>query len=83
MTGGGIGTDYSVYRPKNKVLSGTGGLSSGPIPKMRMINEIGRNVMQGGTRRSAIYASLNWKHGDIHEFLARRTGTRCRSLAPS
>jgi len=25
--------------------------------------------MQGGSRRSAIYASLNWKHGDINEFL--------------
>jgi ribonucleoside-diphosphate reductase alpha chain len=36
---------------------------------MNMINEIGRRVMQGGSRRSAIYASLNWKHGDIHKFL--------------
>jgi ribonucleoside-diphosphate reductase alpha chain len=36
---------------------------------MAMINEIGRNVMQGGSRRSAIYASLNWKHGDAGEFL--------------
>jgi ribonucleoside-diphosphate reductase alpha chain len=34
-----------------------------------MINEIGRRVMQGGSRRSAIYASLNWKHQDIPEFL--------------
>jgi len=34
-----------------------------------MINEIGRRVMQGGSRRSAIYASLNWKHGDIMDFL--------------
>jgi len=25
--------------------------------------------MQGGSRRSAIYASLNWKHGDIYKFL--------------
>lgn len=29
-----------------------------------MINEIGRSVMQGGSRRSAIYASLRWDHGD-------------------
>jgi ribonucleoside-diphosphate reductase alpha chain len=36
---------------------------------MSAINEIGRNVMQGGSRRSAIYASLNWKHEDIPEFL--------------
>jgi ribonucleoside-diphosphate reductase alpha chain len=36
---------------------------------MYAINEIGRNVMQGGSRRSAIYASLNWQHEDITEFL--------------
>ena len=36
---------------------------------MNMVNEIGRRVMQGGSRRSAIYASLNWQHGDITDFL--------------
>lgn len=69
MTGGGIGIDYSVYRANGAPLGRTGGTASGPIPKMNMINEIGRRVMQGGSRRSAIYASLNWKHGDIHEFI--------------
>jgi ribonucleoside-diphosphate reductase alpha chain len=34
-----------------------------------MINEVGRGVMQGGSRRSAIYASLNWLHEDIPTFL--------------
>ena len=70
MTGGGIGIDYSVYRPEGSGLKATGGLASGPIPKMQMINEIGRRVMQGGSRRSAIYASLNWKHRDIDQFLS-------------
>lgn len=69
MTGGGIGVDYSVYREEGAKLVGTGGLASGPIPKMQMINEIGRRVMQGGSRRSAIYASLNWQHPDIRKFL--------------
>jgi ribonucleoside-diphosphate reductase alpha chain len=69
MTGGGIGIDYSVYRQSGRVLNGTGGTASGPIPKMQMINEIGRRVMQGGSRRSAIYASLNWQHGDVDAFL--------------
>jgi ribonucleoside-diphosphate reductase alpha chain len=72
MTGGGIGIDYSVYRMSNSILSGTGGFASGPIPKMLMINEIGRNVMQGGSRRSAIYASLNWQHGDVDKFLTSK-----------
>ena len=69
ITGGGIGTDYSVYRDSKSTISRTGGRASGPIPKMFMVNEIGRNIMQGGSRRSAIYASLNWKHGDIDWFL--------------
>ena len=69
MTGGGIGVDYSVYRQEGQILKGTGGISSGPIPKMQMINEIGRHVMQGGSRRSAIYASLNCKHPDIDQLL--------------
>lgn len=68
-TGGGIGVDYSVYRSKGSRLSRTGGVASGPISKMRMINEIGREIMQGGSRRSAIYASLNWKHADALDFL--------------
>jgi ribonucleoside-diphosphate reductase alpha chain len=68
-TGGGIGNDYSIYRPKGTVIKKTGGKASGPISKMKMINEIGREIMQGGSRRSAIYASLNWKHPDAGEFL--------------
>lgn len=72
MTGGGIGVDYSVYRAEGEPIHRTGGQASGPIPKMNMINEIGRRVMQGGSRRSAIYASLNWKHGDIYRFLSAK-----------
>ena len=72
MTGGGIGIDYSRLRPSGKPLSRTGGVASGPIPLMYAINEIGRNVMQGGSRRSAIYASLNWKHEDIPLFLGAK-----------
>jgi ribonucleoside-diphosphate reductase alpha chain len=69
MTGGGIGIDYSRLRAAGKALSRTGGTASGPLPLMYAINEIGRNVMQGGSRRSAIYASLNWQHEDIAAFL--------------
>lgn len=72
MTGGGIGADYSVYRQSKLKLSRTGGLSSGPLPAIHMMNENGRNVMQGGARRSAIYAALNWKHGDINAFLTSK-----------
>jgi ribonucleoside-diphosphate reductase alpha chain len=69
MTGGGIGIDYSRLRPEGQILKRTGGKSSGPIPLMKVMNEVGRNVMQGGSRRSAIYASLNWQHDDVEAFL--------------
>jgi ribonucleoside-diphosphate reductase alpha chain len=75
-SGGGIGNDYSTYRPRGSAIRRTGGVASGPISKMEMINEIGRHVIQGGTRRSAIYASLNWRHSDIPEFLTVKDWSR-------
>lgn len=69
MSGGGIGVDYSVFRGEGAPLARTGGKASGPIPLMYSINEMGRNVMQGGSRRSAIYASLDWNHSDAKSFL--------------
>jgi ribonucleoside-diphosphate reductase alpha chain len=84
MTGGGIGSDYSRLRGKGQPLSKTGGTSSGPIPLMQMVNEAGRGVMQGGSRRSAIYASLNWQHPDIQDFLTIKNwdeATKARKLA--
>ncbi len=75
MTGGGIGADYSRLRGKGKPIRKTGGVSSGPLSLMYMMNEIGRNVMQGGSRRSAIYASLNHKHDDIDLFLDSKNWT--------
>jgi len=75
MTGGGIGADYSRLRERGRPLSKTGGTASGPLPLMQMVNEAGRGVMQGGSRRSAIYASLNWQHGDIQDFLVAKNWT--------
>lgn len=72
MTGGGIGVDYSAYREEGAPIKRTGGLASGPIPKMNMLNEIGRRVMQGGSRRSALYASLRHSHKDIWKFLSAK-----------
>lgn len=69
MVGGGIGVDYSRIRPKGYTIKKTGGIASGPLSLAEMINEIGRNVMQGGSRRSAIYSSLNWKHDDVMEWM--------------
>lgn len=68
-TGGGLGVNYDKYRASDTILHGTGGVASGPVSKAMMVNEQGRQIMQGGSRRSALYASLNHKHGDIFKFM--------------
>ncbi len=69
QTGAGIGIDYSDIRHRGAPIVGTGGVASGPVELMKMVNEIGRGVMQGGSRRSAIWAGLNWNHSDADEFI--------------
>ena len=69
MTGGGIGVDYSRLREEGAVIRRTGGKSTGPIATMNMTNEVGRYIMQGGQRRSAIWAGLNWLHPDVYKFM--------------
>jgi ribonucleoside-diphosphate reductase alpha chain len=68
MTGAGIGTDYSQVRSEGKPIRKTGGTSTGPLALMKATNELGRQVMQGGSRRSALWAGLNWAHGDVMKF---------------
>ena len=70
QTGAGIGIDYSDIRPAGSLIKKTGGVASGPLSPMKMVNEVGREVVQGGARRSAIWAGLNWKHDDIFDFIA-------------
>jgi ribonucleoside-diphosphate reductase alpha chain len=69
MTGGGIGVDYSRLRHQGAIIKRTGGFSTGPIALMNMTNESGRYIMQGGQRRSAIWAGLTWSHPDIFRFM--------------
>ena len=69
QTGGGLGVDYSDIREYGAPIRKTGGIASGPLPLMQMINEMGRGVMQGGSRRSALIALLNWDHPDCFDFI--------------
>lgn len=69
MTGAGIGVEYSKIRPEGAPILKTGGQATGPIALMQMVNEIGRGVMQGASRRSAILAMLSWKHQDIYKYI--------------
>ena len=69
MTGAGIGVNYSRVRPEGKPIRKTGGTATGPLALMQMVNESARWIRQGGTRRAALWAGLNWKHADIHKFI--------------
>lgn len=72
MTGAGIGTDYSSIRAEGKPIRKTGGFATGPLALMQMINEAGRGVMQGGSRRSALWSGLKWYHPDVMKFIVMK-----------
>jgi ribonucleoside-diphosphate reductase alpha chain len=72
MTGAGIGVDYSNIRKRGSIIRKTGGFATGPCALAQMLNEAGRGIMQGGSRRSAIWAGLSWKHGDVIEFITMK-----------
>ena len=69
MTGAGIGVVYDDIRPNGSLVRGMGGKCSGPLALMNMVNEAGRYIMQGGSRRSAVWAGLRWDHDDIFDFI--------------
>lgn len=69
MTGAGVGVVYSDVRAEGKKIRRTGGNSTGPIALMQMINEAGRGIIQGGSRRSALWSGLHWNHPDCHKFI--------------
>jgi ribonucleoside-diphosphate reductase alpha chain len=69
MTGAGIGVEYSDIRAEGSIIRRTGGVASGPITLMQIVNECGRGIFQGGNRRSALWAGLRWDHPDIHRYI--------------
>src|SRR6185437_6592370 len=69
MSGAGIGIEYSRVREEGALIKRTGGHATGPLALQAMVNEAGRYIMQGGSRRSAIWAGLGWDHPDIFKFI--------------
>lgn len=72
MTGGGIGVDYSAVRAEGECISRTGGFATGPLSLMKMLDQVGHGIMQGGARRSAIWGGLSWKHADVLKFITSK-----------
>lgn len=69
MTGGGVGVVYSKLRSEQTLVERMGGKSTGPCALAKIINEQGRYIMQGGSRRSALWAGLHWRHSDIWKWI--------------
>ena len=68
-TGGGIGVNFSKIRGKDYPIKGTGGTASGAVSVMKMQSGLGKGIVQGGSRRTALMHSLDINHPDIEEFI--------------
>lgn len=71
-SGGGVGANLSSIRPRGSKIKGTGGIATGAVSLMNMINGMGNELVSGGGRRIALMLSLNITHPDMPEFISTK-----------
>ena len=67
-TGGGVGTDLSILRPKGAPVNATVDQSPGCTAFMNLLSESTNAVSQAG-RRGALMLTLSVEHPDIEDFI--------------
>lgn len=73
---GGIGSSWTQVRASGSTIVSTNGESSGPIPFLKIYNDVAVAVNQGGKRKGSFAPYIeNW-HLDVFEFcdLKKKTG---------
>lgn len=68
--GGGTGFNFSQLREEGSKIKSTGGTSSGVLSFMELYNTNGEIIKQGGRRRSANMAVLNYNHPEIMKYIS-------------
>jgi len=67
--GGGVGFDVSEIRPAGSLVKSYGGIATGPLSYLEIINTMGDRINQAGARKAALMAVLRVDHPDILDFI--------------
>lgn len=70
--GGGVGLNGSNIRPRNTLVSRTGGLATGAVSLFEIIDRAADVIRGGGGRRAALLLCLNHDHPDVPELLNKK-----------
>ncbi|MCB0596702.1 MAG: ribonucleoside-diphosphate reductase subunit alpha [Lewinellaceae bacterium] len=70
QSAGGIGLSIHNIRATGSYIKGTGGVSNGVVPMLKVFNDTARYIDQGGGKRKGAFAVyLEPWHADVFEFL--------------